>query len=105
MDTQEHNGWTNYATWRVALEIFDGMDAAEYFDMTQHGYELGQQLKYYAIEIIESNCNSSGLARDYALAFMDDVNWREIAEHMIDDARPLVLSSNKFIEFPMKITP
>jgi hypothetical protein len=24
---------------------------------------------------------------DYALAFLDDVNWREIAEHMIEDYR------------------
>lgn len=102
---EKHNGWTNYATWRVNIEIFDGMDAAEYFDMDQSAYDLGQDLKYHAIEIVESSCDASGLALDYALAFMDDVNWREIAQHIIDDAKPLVLSSNKFVEFPLKITP
>ena len=26
MNDKTYNGWTNYATWRVNLEIFDGMD-------------------------------------------------------------------------------
>jgi hypothetical protein len=31
-------------------------------------------------------CSSEpGLARDYALAFMSDVNWREIAQHMLEE--------------------
>ena len=25
MKDQKYNGWTNYATWRVNLEIFDGL--------------------------------------------------------------------------------
>ncbi|HCB50650.1 MAG TPA: hypothetical protein DEP47_14315 [Chloroflexi bacterium] len=61
------------------------MDTAEYFDMDQDAYDLGQDLKFHAIEIIESGCDASGLALDYALAFLDEVNWREIAEHMIDE--------------------
>lgn len=29
-------------------------------------------------------CSSeAGFARDYALAFLQDVDWRELAEHMI----------------------
>jgi hypothetical protein len=27
----------------------------------------------------------AGLGRDYALAFVSDVNWHEIAKHMIED--------------------
>ena len=26
MGYERHNGWTNYATWRVNLEIIDGYD-------------------------------------------------------------------------------
>ena len=26
MSDKKHNGWTNYATWRVNLEIIDGYD-------------------------------------------------------------------------------
>lgn len=76
-----YNGWTNYATWRVNLEIFDGQDP-EGFDLTQDAYDLGRDLKAYAEELIEAT-SEQGLARDYALAFLSDVNWREIAKHLI----------------------
>jgi hypothetical protein len=47
-------------------------------------YELSQCLKDNAHDIIE-NTSTEGIARDYAMAFLDDVNWREIAQHMIAD--------------------
>ena len=77
-----YNGWTNYATWRVNLEIFDGQDY-ENFDLTQDAYDLGRDLKDYAEELIYATSNE-GLARDYALAFLSDVNWREITEYLIE---------------------
>jgi hypothetical protein len=30
-NSQEYNGWPNYATFRVHLEMFDGMDPNELF--------------------------------------------------------------------------
>jgi hypothetical protein len=86
MNDTTYNGWTNYATWRVNLEIFDGCEAVEMFDLTLDAYDLGQDLKAYAEEVIEmsvSDPNAPSLALDYALAFLQDVNWREIAKHMI----------------------
>ena len=79
-----YNGWTNYETWRVNLEIFDGMDPRDYGLSMSDAYDLGQCLKEYASDLIEQG-SSEGLARDYALAFLDAVNYREIAEHMIED--------------------
>lgn len=76
-----YNGWTNYATWRVNLEIFDGEQ--DNFDLTQDAYHLGRDLKAYAEELIDIT-SDEGLARDYALAFLSDVNWREIAQHLIE---------------------
>jgi hypothetical protein len=35
--------------------------------------------------MIIDNGSSTGLALDYAMAFLQDVNWREIAEHMVAD--------------------
>ena len=66
----DYNGWTNYATWRVNLEIFDGSE----------GPWDHHSAKEFAEEII---CETSpeGLARDYALAFLSEVNWYEIASH------------------------
>lgn len=84
-----YNGWTNYATWRVNLEIFDGMDVRETFsiDADDDASELAGAVKQYADELLTMNGNE-GLALDYARAFMADVNWYEIAEHMIDAIQP-----------------
>ena len=77
-----YNGWTNYATWRLNLELFDG--ASESYNMRQNTYDLSLELKDYATEAIEAS-SSEGLARDYALAFLSDVNWYEIAEKMMEE--------------------
>jgi hypothetical protein len=78
----DYNGWTNYATWRVNLEIFDGIEPREWFK-TDDQYAMSQQLKTFAEELVCDNAGE-GLAADYALAFMADVNWYEIAGHLID---------------------
>jgi hypothetical protein len=79
-----YNGWTNYATWRVNLEMFDGLNPNEMgWDITNARY-LRATLKDYAEDYI-TETSIEGLARDYALAFLSDVDWREIAEHMVDD--------------------
>jgi hypothetical protein len=84
----KHNGWTNYATWRINLEIFDGMDWLEQFGNTDpymtDDYELGQALKSY-VEDYLSETTDGGLALDYALAFINDVNFQEIASSMINE--------------------
>jgi len=86
MTDKTYNGWTNYETWRVNLEIFDGFDPSDYYSAfdPSDAYELGQSLKQYAIEILESE-GTKGLTFDYAMAFLDAVNWIEIAKHLIAD--------------------
>ena len=79
----DYNGWTNYATWRINLEMFDGYDGASDNDLD--AYDLGQSLREMALETVAEQ--ASGLALDYAEAFLSDVNWFEIAEHMIEDYR------------------
>jgi len=71
-----YNGWRNYATWRVNLEMFDGMSRADICEETDVA-AIAAACKELAESAIEET--SDGLARDYALAFMADVNWREIA--------------------------
>lgn len=86
----KYNGWTNYATWRVNLEVFDGFDPFDNFSDNQANMMewLPDNLKEYAEEIIfqeTEKCRMSGLMEDYARAFLSDVNWFEIAEHMFLD--------------------
>lgn len=91
MKPETYNGWTNYATWRVNLEIFDGFDPTEYYsaaDLTD-AYRLGESLHEYAEQILFEcgDCSDSSLAASYARAFLSDVNWTEIASSMIESYR------------------
>lgn len=77
-----YNGWTNYATWRVNLEIFDGLAPDDMGWDALDIYELTTALKDYADEAIEGSA-PEGLALSYARAFLADVNWGEIARHKV----------------------
>ena len=74
-DNNKYNGSTNYATWRVMLELFerhtpeDGMDA--------------DYCKEVAEDIVEGNPQ---VAQDYANAFIDEVNFYEIAKDINEES-------------------
>ena len=70
MSNQTYNGWTNYATWRVNLEMFDGSEGIWTADSARD-----------FVEDVIIDSTPDGIARDYALAFISDVNWHEIAAH------------------------
>lgn len=72
MVSNNYNGFTNYETWRISLEMFEGIT----FDKKVNEEELKQM----AQETIE--LQGGGLALDYALAFIDSVNWFEIADNI-----------------------
>jgi hypothetical protein len=75
MKTETYNGWTNYSTWRVNLELFDSMNLDEAI--------RADTIKELAEDIIfRPHSKNSQLVEDYARAFLDDVNWHEIAEHL-----------------------
>lgn len=89
-ENSKHNGWTNYATWRVNLEMFDGWSLGDVW-----GYddadpaevnisELSETLKEYVEELLDEQSPSDGIANAWAYAFISDVNWYEIAEHLAE---------------------
>jgi len=79
MSDQKYNGWTNYATWRINLEIFDGYDP--------DGQKVDHEsIKDMAEELIfMDGVDENSLAGSYASAFISDVNWYEIAEHINEE--------------------
>jgi hypothetical protein len=85
-----YNGWTNYATWRVNLEIIDTNEGE--FDPNQSAYTLGRQIEEWVTDLLDDaipDTNHFGavqIFKGYATSFMADVNWQEIAEHIIGDA-------------------
>ena len=79
---KEYNGWKGngdkssaYATWRVNLEIVDGLD----IDM----WDSPEGLEQIVEEIVLCDIESDSLAASYALAFLDEVNYQEIYEHYV----------------------
>ena len=89
-DNSKYNGWTNYATWRVQLEMLDGQTLEDFGMIPEEGEtcvgvrQLAGVLQDSCEELIATD--AKGLALDYALSFLDRVNWYELAEHMIEDA-------------------
>lgn len=85
MNDTKYNGWTNYSTWRVNLEIFDGNSLDTWLGY-HNACDLGKALQEYVEGLIYDSGGANGtLAVDYALAFLSDVNWHEIAEHIMAD--------------------
>ena len=82
MSNERHNGWTNYATWRVNLEIIDGYD----------WYECEHVDADYVKELVEDAVfgtligNGNGLVESYGHAFLSEVNYHEIAENLINES-------------------
>lgn len=97
-----YNGWSNYATWRVNLEIVDDIishlsNDVEDGDIPQFNgtYDIAQYLEQQAEESVSGygeleNNKSADLALSYALAFLSTVNWDEIAEHAAYDYPHLI---------------
>jgi hypothetical protein len=85
MQDKTYNGWTNYSTWRINLEMLDGMNPYyEYgVDRDASASEIAEFLKDYVESRISEE--GSGITLGYALAFISYVNWHEIAEHMVAD--------------------
>jgi len=81
LDAKRYNGWTNYATWRVNLEMFDGYPI-DHFD-----FEDPKDLEDHLREELDNllDCINDDVLRGWARAFAEDANLLEIAEHMLSE--------------------
>jgi len=70
------NGWTNYATWRINLEILSDMEFEEQVS--------ADYLKDLVEDIVFIDVNDC-LAADYASAFIAQVNFYEIAKSINEE--------------------
>jgi hypothetical protein len=94
MKNLTYNGWTNYATWRVSLEIFDGYD----FEDLNPQEITATFCEEWVEECIFNNfdtCNTPMLIEDYARAFLRDVNYYEIAKHIRESIEEINEFKNK----------
>ena len=78
MNNNEYNGWTNYATWKVNLEILGDI---QFEDKT-----LADDLKEIVEDCVFNNTvEKDCLAADYARAFISQVNFYKIAESINEE--------------------
>ena len=81
MSKTTYNGWSNYATWRINLELFSDMEVTDYFDELP----TTEMLEDYVENIVFDHSGTMGLIEDYARAFLANVDYREILESIKDD--------------------
>ena len=90
----EYNGWTNYATWRVQLEIVDDLVEAECADDIERARALTDDEWRDMIEgwvdelvFLSHREHDNSLMMNYADAFLSDVNYYELADAAVDKAK------------------
>ena len=76
-----YNGWTNYETWLVNLEMgfTDDLHAFESSNLE----DLIVELRDYAEHVLESD---NILATNFANIILSKVYWREIAEAVLEQS-------------------
>ena len=82
MNKNEYNGWANYPTWRVNLEILGDIQWVE----EEIEILSPEMLEEYVENIVfEQYSGHFGLMEDYARAFLANVDYREIYESIIEN--------------------
>ena len=73
-EQEKYNGWTNYATWRVNL------------DFGEVTHTIVQEM---AEEFVLMDVDEQSMVASYAMAFMSEVNWHEIADHLNEEQKEI----------------
>ena len=102
MNDTKYNGWTNYETWNVKLWMDNDEGSYQYYnDVAHNALHMASSTDYMTKEqsaaidlaaVIKSDFEEASPLGDDASTFSDllgaalsNVNWNEIASHLIDD--------------------
>ena len=89
----EHNGWSNYETWRVNLEIVSNIPWSKDENTFATTRDLETYIHDYVEQLVFEDTEPS-LVYDFANAFMSDVNFAEIALAVAKDYPFLITGVN-----------
>lgn len=99
--SEKYNGWTNYETWCVKLWMDNDQGSCEYqSELAQECWDEADGDKDDAVRAIAERleamhdegmdemlgANRSSVYADMLGAAFREVNWHEIAEHVLEDA-------------------
>ena len=97
MTTKSYNGWTNYETWAVNLWLDNDEGSQSYWaeqatEALEHAdNDVDDAVTALAESIQEQHEESlpelHGFASDLLNAAMSEVNWREIAQDLVNEAK------------------
>jgi hypothetical protein len=76
----KYNGWSNYATWRVYLDVFSDFDDENTFDLLDS--RECEELAIHLLFVQNNDVKESNLVTQYAKLFLEQVDFKEIAEHL-----------------------
>jgi hypothetical protein len=79
-----HKGYANAATWRVKTDIFKDFDLDDWCLDMLDSVELAGWMRDHVREIIEEDAGE-GVARHYAICFIAEVDWQELAQTARDE--------------------
>ena len=99
-----HNGWDNYETWAVSLWLSNEQSSADYWsgaardilDASEADLERDYTREMVAMSALADQLKEhheqalpevQGFAADLLNAAMSEVNWLEIAIHLVNDAQ------------------
>lgn len=82
MENKTPEGWTNYATFRVFTDYFQSFHPEQVQEILEAKDNLQAELKDVAIADVVEPVSLDRLdpAESWLRAFLDQVNWEEIAE-------------------------
>ena len=78
--SKKHNGWSNYATWRINLEILGDIE----FDYIVRPIQLQEIVEDCVFQNLNFN-SMPNLVEDYARAFLAEVDYIELATNYNED--------------------
>lgn len=94
MTQKEYNGWTNYETWLVKLWMDNEAGSQDYWLETaaDHLKVDGEDARRSLADRLKEEHEDalpevSGFVSDLLNAALSEVNWWEIAESLLEDAR------------------
>jgi len=95
MTRKDYNGWTNYETWLVKLWMDNEQGTQEFFndqaEQVLKGVPEQNHIRTLA-EIVKDQHEESlpkleGFAADLMNAALSEVNWEEIAGHLLEEVK------------------
>lgn len=82
--SEGYNGWTNYETWKVNLELLDDDEyAEELVKEAGNVWDGAHALREYIEEYLDNDLDQidNTFIVGAVNALLSEVNWHEIAEH------------------------